>query len=97
MEIVKNFENKLLGRKEIIAKLEVENATISRVEVKLKLAKTLKVDEKLIIIKEIKTHFGSKFVNVFANIYDNEKVLNETSRDHLVKRNTPKKKDEEEQ
>lgn len=91
MEIVKNFENKLLGRNEVVAKLEVENTTLSRSAAKTQLAKILKVDEKLIIIKEILTSFGSKAVEVVANIYENEEVLNKTSRDHLIKRNAPAK------
>lgn len=87
MEFIKDFENKLLSRREVIAKVEVKKETLSRQDAKAQIAKALKVDVNLIIVKEIKTHFGSKVVQVIANIYENEKVLKSTSRDHLIKRN----------
>lgn len=89
MEFIKDFENKLLSRREVIAKLEVNKETLSRKDAKAQIAKALKVDEKLIIVKEIKTHFGSKLVQVTANIYENEKVMKITAREHLIKRNAP--------
>jgi len=88
MEIIKNFENKLLRRKQVIAKTEVSDKTISRKETKAQLAKLLKVKEDSIIIKEIKSHFGSKEVIIEANVYANNEELQKTARSHLIKRNT---------
>jgi len=56
----------------------------------------LKVEENLIIIREIKTKFGSKNAEIVANVYDNEEVLNKIARDHLIKRNAPAKEEAEE-
>jgi len=89
MEIVNNKENKLLGRKEVTAKLTVEKATLSRADAKSKLAKALKVEEDLIIIKKIKSVFGSLNVVIEANIYDSKESLKKNARPHLIKRNSP--------
>ena len=89
MEIVKNNENKLLGRNEVTAKLTVEKATLSRADAKSKLAKALKVEEDLIIVKKIKSIFGSLDVVIEANIYDSKESLEKNARPHLVKRNAP--------
>lgn len=87
MEFIKDYENKLLGRREIIAKLEVSKETLSRQDAKAQIVKALKVDENLIIVKNIKTQYGSKYVEIIANIYENEKLLRLNSRAHLIKRN----------
>ena len=97
MEIVKNFENKLLNRKQITAKLTVEGATLSRADAKANIAKALKVEEDLIIIKEIKSTFGSTEVVVEANVYDSKENLEKNARPHLIKRNNPASTDAEEQ
>ena len=89
MEIVNNFENKLLNRKQVTAKLKVDKATLSRADAKSKLAKALKVEEDLIIIKEIKSEFGSLNVVIEANVYDSKKALEKNARPHLIKRNSP--------
>ena len=95
MEIIKNFENKLLNRRQIIAKEEVSKSTISRKEAKSSLAKLLKVNEDLIIIKEIKSVFGSREVIVEANVYDSKELLEKNARPHLIKRNLPKEEKKE--
>ncbi len=97
MEIIKNFENKLLNRKQVTAKIKVDGTTISRAEAKSKLAKALKVEEDLIIIKEIKSHFGSLDVIVEANVYDSKENLEKNARPHLIKRNNPQKTEEGEE
>ncbi len=95
MEIVENFENKLLNRRQIVAKETVSKSTISRKDAKASLAKLLKVSEDLIIIKEIKSVFGSLDVMIEANVYDSKELLEKNARPHLIKRNLPKKEKEE--
>lgn len=96
MEIIKELENKLLGRKEVTAKVNREGATISRATAKTQLAKALKVEEDLIIVKEVRSHYGDANVLVFANIYDSVESLNKNARPHLIKRNTAKVAEKEE-
>ena len=94
MEIVKQFENKLLSRTEVIAKLKGEGATISRADAKAKVAKALKVEENLIIVKEVKSHYGDANISIFANVYESIEAMNKNAREHLVKRNTVTKTEE---
>jgi ribosomal protein S24E len=97
MEIVKEFENKLLKRKEIVAKEKIDGPTITRKEAKEKLAKLVGAEENLIVIKSIKPLFGSNYVEIIANIYDDEKSLKEFSREYLIKRNTFEQQQEEQE
>ena len=87
MEIVKDFDNKLLNRKEVIAKFDGDGATPARSAVRKDIAKKLKVDEKLIIINKISSHFGGTDVSVKANVYGDAETLNKVTPEHLVKRN----------
>ena len=97
MEIIENFENKLLNRKQITAKEKVSGTTLSRKDAKSKIAKALKVEEDLIIVKEIKSHFGSLDVIITANVYDSKDSLEKNARPHLIKRNNPAKEADKEE
>ncbi len=94
MQIVKQFENKLLSRNEVTAKLNEDGATISRADAKAKLAKALKVEENLIIVKEVKSHYGDASVSIIANVYESIEAMNKNAKEHLVKRNTAPKAEE---
>jgi ribosomal protein S24E len=96
MEVVKNFENKLLNRKEVIAKIVEKDPSMKRVEVKAQLAKKLKADEKLVVIKKINNHYGSRTVEVEAYVYDDAKTMEKLTPKHIAKRNAPAKKEGEE-
>ena len=87
MEIIENKENKLLGRKEIVAKLVNEGATPKRVEIKKALAKKLKVKEELVIVNKVSNYFGDNNVQIKAKVYDNIKSLELNARPYMIKRN----------
>lgn len=87
MEIIKDIENKLLGRREIVAKLVSESSTPKRVEIKKTLAKKLKVDESLVIVNHIGSYFGDSDIRVRAKVYNSEEALKKNARPHMVKRN----------
>lgn len=97
MEKVKNFENKLLGRRELVLKLDLDAKTLGRFEAKAMIAKEFKAEEDLVIVKEILSHFGSRSVTIIANIYNSKEALDKVSRDHLIKRNTKAKAEGEEE
>lgn len=86
MELLKEFDNRLLMRKEVEFLLTSSPITISRSEAKSKIVKTLDVDEKLVVIIKINTHFGSQDVLISAYIYDNEEILNKLTPEHILKR-----------
>lgn len=88
MEVVKQFENKLLNRTEVEGVMKLGVAPIpSRVEVKKNLAKKLKVDEKLIVVNKISSSYGSSEIKVDANVYKDEATLKKITNEHLIKRN----------
>lgn len=88
MEVVKDFDNKLLNRKDIVVKIENDSVTPSRKELRAQIAKQFKVDENLVIVKMVKTYYGSRNVDVFGNIYKDRKTLERLTNEHIVKRNT---------
>ena len=94
MKVVKLEDNPLLQRKSFIVSLEGKTPKIK--EAKEKVAKLLGVDEKLIIIKEIRTVYGGLETIIVGKVYDNEDVLKKFARPHLIKRNTFEEKKEEE-
>lgn len=95
MEIVKQTENKLLGRKEYVIKMQNTGATPKRMELKKEIAKKLKIDESLVNINFVGHQYGSSDLKIRAKAYDNEKSLKMNARPHMVKRNNPVAKTEE--
>lgn len=87
MELVKTVENKLLKRKEIKGTATTHGATPTRVSLRKELAKQLKVEENLIIIKGINSSYGSNQVDVEANVYEDRETLEKLTLDHIKKRN----------
>jgi len=70
VEILKDQENPLLNRREVEAKVEHPGArTPNRLELLPVLAKTLKADEKLIIIDKIITLTGTNTSRVKIQVY----------------------------
>jgi len=85
MKILSQEESKLLERKNLV--LEVDHtlkSTPKKDLIKDEIAKFLKVEEKLLVIKHVYTGFGKSSSKVEVYVYDNEKALKEVE---------PKKKD----
>jgi ribosomal protein S24E len=74
MEILKQFQNKLLNRTEIVAELEA-NVTPSKNEIKKMISEKFKVAEDQIVIEHILGKFGSKVFDIEAKIYDDVSSL----------------------
>lgn len=87
VEVVKNFENKLLNRHDVVARIDSNGATPSRQEIKSQLAKKLKVDEKLVVIDKVDTSFGTRAADVSAKVYKDEETLKKLTLEHIAKRN----------
>lgn len=87
MEVKSDFENKLLGRREVQAVFATEGAGKSRAEIKTELAKKYKAEEELIVVESIKPHFGNSDVVVSAKIYADKETLEKLTAKHIQKRN----------
>lgn len=96
MKVIKEFDNKLLKRKELEFTEEADSVTLSRQQVKAVVAKKYKADESLVIVNKIDSKFGSKLVKVEAYVYEDEEMLKKATLKHIYTRNNPPKEEAEE-
>jgi len=75
VEILDKKENILLSRTEINGSVGFEGATPSKADLGKKLAEILKIDGKLIVIKNLETHYGSTKADFLAYSYLNEEDM----------------------
>ena len=93
VEILKEEKNPLIERTESEIKLDhFGNSTPNRIEVKKKVAALKNSDEKLTIIKKIKTYFGRTYAIGKIYIYENEEELEFYEPFHIRVRNLPLEK-----
>jgi ribosomal protein S24E len=90
MEVISDFENKLLGRREVKLTIENAEATITRVNAKSQVVKKFDAKEDLVIIENIGSRYGNSNVTVTASIYDNKETLDKVTAKHIAKRNVIK-------
>ncbi|GBC72461.1 hypothetical protein HRbin03_00290 [archaeon HR03] len=65
----KLVENKLVGRREVIAKISFTKP-ITRDEAKQLIAAHLSIDPARVVVRKLVYHTGSRLVDVYANVYD---------------------------
>ena len=88
VEIIKEEKNPLIDRTEIEFKLDhFGTGTPNRLEVKKKIAALKNSDEKLTIVKQIKTHFGSAYAIGLVYIYESAKEIEFYEPFHIRVRN----------
>jgi len=93
IEIIEEKKNPLVERTEIKFKIDhFGKGTPNRLEVKKKIAAMQGANEKLAIVKKIKTHFGSAQVLGTLYIYDNADDLQFYEPLHIQIRNLPAEK-----
>jgi len=90
--------NPLLKRKEIIfeVKHEETKGTPSRIEIRKKLAETLKTNIELLYIKKVETKTGTMLAAGEANLYDSPEQVKLVEPEHIITRNMPPEKPTEE-
>jgi ribosomal protein S24E len=93
VEITEESKNPLLGRKEVSFRT-ADKVTPSRSELKAELSKSLKKDEKLIVIDVVKQMTGSNIIGGKAKVYNNEKDLAKIELDYKNKRGVKEKKED---
>ncbi len=93
--ITRDTRNELLNRREVEFTLQFEGATPPRQTVLGKLAATLAVNDKQMVLDSLVTKFGSQTLVGKSRIYDTEEAKLRTEREYLMKRGIPKPKEEE--
>ena len=93
IEVTEEKKNPLIDRLELTFRIDHFGAgTPNRLEVKKKIAAIQGSDEKLTIIKNLESHFGSSSTQGVAYIYENTKELQFFESFHIQVRNLEKDK-----
>ena len=93
IEITEEKKNPLIDRIELTFRIDHFGAsTPNRLEVKKKITALQGSDEKLTIIKKLKTHFGASYTLGKAYIYENTKDLQFFEPVHIQVRNLDQEK-----
>jgi ribosomal protein S24E len=88
IEILAEKKNQLINRNEIEFRIDhFGKGTPNRIEIKKKIASMKNANEKLTIIRKLKTHFGSAYTKGKANIYNDIKDLQFYEPFHIQVRN----------
>jgi ribosomal protein S24E len=86
VDIISNEKNVVLKRQEIVAEIE-DKTTPSREVVHEKLSATLNVPKKQLVIRQMKTRFGTNKTTIIARAYDSEEQLKSVEAKYMQKRN----------
>jgi len=73
--IVKQSDNRLIGRKEYVLRVDYDGGTPSRSELREIIASKLGVNVGRLMIVSVDPSFGSRFSRVIARVYDSEETL----------------------
>ena len=88
IDINKNEENALLGRREIVGTIAFEGAVPSRKDVHAAIvAAATHAKPEFLVVKKIATAFGDLTATVTAHAYDSKEKLETLERPHVRKRN----------
>ena len=93
IEIVKDEENVLLNRRDIVFK--TEEIGVSRKSAKNTLVALLDTTPELLLLDRMKSQYGRQDIVGYARLYDNEQNLRRIEPDYMIARNTPAKKSDE--
>lgn len=93
LEILKETENKTLGRREIEFRIDHQGGTTpSRLDVQNKIVAQYDANASTVVIRYLDTKFGAGISQGTARIYADEEKLKRVELGHIVKRHEPKKK-----
>lgn len=90
IEIVKDEENVLLNRRDIVFK--TEEIGMSRKSAKGTLVALLDTTPELLILDRMESQYGRQDILGYARLYDNEQNLRQIEPDYMIARNAPAKK-----
>jgi ribosomal protein S24E len=86
MDIISKEKNPSLKRMEIVAHAE-DKVTPSRDSIQDKLAATLNIPKKQIVVRQMKTKFGTNKTVIIARAYDSEEQMKSVEAKYMQKRN----------
>ncbi|NOQ29236.1 MAG: 30S ribosomal protein S24e [Methanosarcinales archaeon] len=92
IEIVKDEENVLLNRRDIVFK--TEEIGMSRKSAKNTLVALLDTTPELLILDRMKSQYGKPDILGYARLYDNEQNLRRIEPDYMIARNAQAKENE---
>jgi small subunit ribosomal protein S24e len=93
--VVKDDENKLLGRREVTIQLKhSQGATPTRSEVRQRIAGNFNVDQELIRITRMETKTNTWVTVCYADIYTSKEDAERLTSKHLALRDLPKEEKE---
>lgn len=92
LEIIKENENKLLGRKELTCKVK---GIPTRKELVKKIAALKNSKEELIIVRKINHGFGEEYSLVNSRVYNDIESLKRVEPEYILKRHSPKEEKKE--
>ncbi len=87
--ITKEIENPLMNRKVVSGEVVFDGATPGRYEMKLEIAKELKLNPALVILRRVLNVFGDRKVIFEVHTYKNEKDLEKINKVILDKNKKP--------
>lgn len=91
LKVVAQTENALLGRKEVIVKIDNQGPTPPESELIDKLSASLNIDKDLVVVKTISQKFGTQESEAVVKIYDSKEILDKIE---PKKKEAGKKKEE---
>ena len=94
INIIKDWDNPLLDRREITFNISHTGATPSRDEIKNRLVAQMNSQRELVIVDKIGTEYGTQNTSGYVKIYSDVKRANEIENKHVLKRNVLKPAEE---
>jgi len=88
IQIIKETNNPLLKRREVVFKVTKETATPSRKSVVEKIAATMNSKPGLVMISRMNTEFGKRETIGYAKIYETEERARQVENEYVIARNT---------
>ncbi|MDV0446219.1 hypothetical protein MsAg5_00470 [Methanosarcinaceae archaeon Ag5] len=85
--IVKDYQNKLLNRRELDFTIKYEGPTPSRIDVRQKLAALLNTDLDLTMVQKMESVYGLQEVRGYAKVYESADRMKQIEREYMMKRN----------
>lgn len=98
IKIINENENLLFKRKEICFHVEHDktDSTPPRMEIKKAVANMLKADPNMLFIEKVESKAGMHVATGVANLYDSVEYAKLIEPKHIINRNIPSEKTEEE-
>ena len=95
LDIQNQNESPLLMRKRITAMATFEKKkTPTKIEMASEIAKKIKVDKKLVVVKHIYQKFGSNKAKIISHVYENEDMAKKLENDSLILKHLTKEEQE---